>query len=388
MEKRTLGKTGEQASLLGFGCMRLPLNGPDASCIDQDLATAMIRKAIDQGVNYVDTAWPYHGNKGRFEPGASEPATGRALRDGYREKVKLATKLPTWVVKNQTEMHRTLDDQLRRLETDHIDFYLAHNLNSTSWPVMRQAGMLDFLEEARKDGRIKHIGFSFHDRFDVFNDIVESFDWEFTQIQYNYLDQNYQAGRSGLQLATKKGLGLIVMEPLRGGFLINSIPQTMRDVLAKARPEWSLADWGLRWLWNQPEVHVVLSGMSTMPQVEENLKIAADAGANRLTETDLAALAEVQEYFARRLKVNCTACGYCLPCPAQVNIPKNFTLYNDYWMIDDEAARARAKFLYGVQLADFEKASNCIHCGECEPKCPQGISISAEMEEVDAIFCK
>ncbi len=390
METRLFGNTGDRLSLLGFGCMRLPLapadGAPDPSRIDEALATAMIRKAVDRGVTYLDTAWPYHGSGGFHEPGASEPLVGRALRDGYRNKVKLATKLPTWAVKGHADMERILTAQLRRLETAHIDYYLAHNLNSTSWPAMRELRMLDFLEEAKKAGRIRHIGFSFHDRFAVFEEILGAYDWDFTQIQYNYLDQHYQAGRRGLKLAKQRGLGIVIMEPLRGGFLVNQMPQEMRVVLAAVRPEWSLADWALRWLWNHPEIHVVLSGMSSMAQTDENLKIADEAKADTLTAADLDALDHVRRYFTGRLKVHCTACGYCLPCPAGVNIPKNFMNYNDYHLTDDQKLRAFLKVIYSTQVPADERADRCIHCKECETKCPQTLPIDATMGEVAATF--
>ncbi len=386
MEKRLFGKTGDSLSLLGFGCMRLPLAGPDASCIDEAQAVSMIRTAVKRGVNYVDTAWPYHGTGGFHEPGASEPLVGKALRDGYRAKVKLATKLPTWAVGSRSDMERILDTQLRRLETDHIDYYLAHNLNSAIWPAMQKLNMLEFLEAAKKDGRIRHIGFSFHDRFGVFKEIMDAYAWDFIQIQYNYLDQQYQAGRRGLKLAAERGMGVVIMEPLRGGFLVNQMPQEMKTALAAVRPGWSLADWALRWLWNQPEIHVVLSGMSAMAQVEENLNIADDSRANVLTAADLEVLDTVRSYFTSRLKVHCTACGYCLPCPAGVNIPRNFMFYNDYYLTSDEKARAFLKVIYNAQVPPAEQADKCVKCKECMIKCPQALPIDEMMDEVAALF--
>jgi len=386
MHQRVLGKTGESLSILGFGCMRLPVAGPDPSHIDEGLAVAMIRKAIDRGVNYVDTAWPYHG-KGFTDPGASEPLVGKALAGGYREKVKLATKLPTWLVNNRVDMNRILDRQLQRLQSSHIDCYLAHTLNARFWAALQEADFAAFFEEARKDGRIKHVGFSFHDRFSVFQEIVDGYDWDFAQIQYNYLDQAYQAGVEGLKLAARKGMGVVIMEPLRGGFLVNQMPDALRAHLAGVRPAWSLADWGLRWLWNQPEVSVVLSGMSTMAQVEENLNIAEGAGP--FTEADEAAVAFVYESFLSRIKVGCTGCGYCLPCPEGVNIPRNFTLYNDYFLTDDEKARGHIKYIYGnLVLTPEERADRCQRCGQCEEKCPQRLPVGEAMQEVADLFCR
>jgi predicted aldo/keto reductase-like oxidoreductase len=384
MEQRVLGKTGESVSILGFGCMRLPVAGPNPSCIDEDMAVAMIRKAIDRGVKYVDTAWPYHGAKGVFEPGASEPLVGKALAGGYREKVKLATKLPSWLVKTRADMNRFLDLQLQRLQTPCIDFYLAHTLNARYWQALKQADVAGFFEEARKDGRIKYAGFSFHDRFSVFQEIVEGYDWDFVQIQYNYLDTGYQAGTEGVKLAGRKGLGLVIMEPLRGGFLVNQVPDALRAHLAGVRPTWSLAGWALRWLWNQPEISVVLSGMSTMDQVEANLDIADGAGP--FTADDEKAVAFVRDAIAGRLKVGCTGCGYCMPCPEGVNIPRNFMLYNDYCL--NEAARGHLKYVYGnLILAPGEMADKCKRCGQCEAKCPQQLPVGELMADVAAVFC-
>jgi predicted aldo/keto reductase-like oxidoreductase len=311
---------------------------------------------------------------------------GHALGGGYREKVSLATKLPTWFHTDLKGKHAILDRQLKRLSTSSVDFYLAHNLNSIVWPGIKDLGLFQFFDEARKDGRIKYAGFSFHDHYNLFEEIVGGYDWDFAQIQYNYLDADYQAGRKGLKLAHGRGLGMVIMEPLRGGFLINHLPGEIREKLAALRPEWSLADWGLRWLWEQPEVGVVLSGMSAMAHVEENLTIADRA--EPLTERDRTALDEVREFFRQRLKVPCTACGYCLPCPEGVNIPKNFEFLNNYFLMDAEEVRARTRYFFGAQVAPHETFAHCAHCRECEEKCPQHIPVSDLMEEVAKIFGK
>ena len=386
MRHRTLGKTNETASILGFGCMRLPVAGPDPSCIDEDLAIAMIRRAIDRGVTYLDTAWAYHSAGGFSVPGASEPLLGKALLDGYRDRVKVATKLPSWLVKSRADMNRHLDMQLKRLQSAHIDFYLAHTLNARYWAAMRDADIAGFFEEAKKDGRIRHAGFSFHDRFPVFQEIVEGYDWEFAQIQYNYLDSEYQAGEAGLKLAAAKGLGLVIMEPLRGGFLTSQVPEVMRARLAGVRPEWSLADWALRWLWSQPELSVVLSGMSSMEQVEENIDIACRA--EPFTDRETEAIAAVRGEFLRRIKVACTGCGYCLPCPEGVNIPRNFMLYNDYCLTHNEVERGHIRYVYSNLVLDAgEMADRCLRCGECESKCPQQLPVADAMEDVARVFC-
>jgi predicted aldo/keto reductase-like oxidoreductase len=260
-------------------------------------------------------------------------------------------------------------------------------MNAGAWETMQQADLAGFFDEARKDGRIKHAGFSFHDRFSVFQDILNGFDWDFTLIQYNYLDQDYQAGVKGLKLAAQKGVGVIVMEPLRGGFLINHVPDAQRAHFAKVRPDWSLADWGLRWLWDQPEVAVVLSGMSSMEQVEENLNIACAAEA--LTDEDKATVDFVRNVFLGKIKVNCTNCGYCLPCPEGVNIPETFSLYNDYFLSDAEKARAEVKRLYStLVLAPEEMADRCTRCGQCEKMCPQHLPVGELMTKVAEVFCR
>ena len=386
MQKRPLGKTGADVSILGFGCMRLPLNDPaDPSSIDVALATAMIQQAVDGGVNYLDTAWPYH-SKNRQLPGESEPLVAHALKGGYREKVYLATKLPTWLVESRKDMNKILDEQLKRLDTPYIDFYLAHNLTTKVWPRVKDMGLLTFLDEALADGRIKHAGFSFHDNYQLFEDIIDSYDWEFVQIQYNYLDVNYQAGRRGLRLAAIRGMGVVVMEPLRGGTLVNHVPEELKDILTLERPGWSLADWALRWLWHQPEVSVVLSGMSIMDHVSENLDIARTA--EPLSKKQLAVLEAVREQYLSKLKIGCTGCGYCLPCPAGVNIPKNFAYYNDYFLVDSERNRTMARFSFNIQVGENEDFTNCIHCRECEDKCPQHLAISDAMADMGGVFSR
>ena len=379
MKKKLFGRTGLELSTLGFGCMRLPVLDPkDPASIDEDLAAAMLRKAMEAGVNYVDTAWPYHASD-RAAPGASEIFVAKVLKGGWREKVYLATKLPTWLVETRADMHKYLDLQLKRLEVNCIDFYLAHNLNNLVWPKMKELKVREFLAEAARDGRIGWAGFSFHDDYGLFEEIVTSYDWDLAQIQYNYQDEHYQAGRRGVELAARKGLGLVVMEPLKGGFLVRYMPDDIKLILAEARPDWSLADWAFRWLWNQPEVGVVLSGMTEMVHVEENLAIAAAAGP--LSEKETAALNRVRELFKSRIRVGCTACGYCLPCPEGVNIPRALGYYNEYHLLDAEEVRARNRFFFAVQMSPDEKPDRCTGCRQCEDKCPQHLPISETLAE-------
>ncbi len=360
--------------------MRLPVIGNDNSRIDETHALKMVRHAIDHGVNYFDTAYPYHGfdfSKG----GASEPFLGRALKNGYRDRVYIATKLPSWLIHTGDDMDRILDEQLRRLDTDAIDFYLLHGLDTSYWKNLSQLGVLEFLSRAVEAGKIRYAGFSFHDETDLFMEIVDAYDWTFCQIQYNYMDEEYQAGKEGLLYAAEKGLAVVAMEPLRGGTLVNGLPLKARELLEQAAPGRTPVGWALQWLWKRPEVTVVLSGMSHMDHLMENLDLAAtpiDEWSDRDEET----LRKAVKVIRGLKQVDCTACGYCLPCPEGVNIPRNFALLNDHYMLQDPAARLR----YQRLLSDTARASNCIQCGECEPKCPQGIAIPEELVRVDEVL--
>lgn len=382
---RRFGKTEEQVSVLGFGCMRLPVIGGDPTKIDEEKATAMLRHAIDQGVNYVDTAYPYHGT-GMEHPGQSEPFVGRALRDGYRQKVKLATKLPSWLVKTRADMDRFLDEQLARLETDYIDFYLVHSLNVQSWENLKQLGISEFLDQALKDGKIKHAGFSFHDKVELFKEIVDYYDWSFCQIQYNYLDEEFQAGREGLDYAAERGLGIVIMEPLRGGKLAQNMPKPAQVAFDQAVVQRTPAEWALRWVWNHPEVGLLLSGMTTMDHVTENLKVADEAVANSLTEQEVGIIDQVKRVFKERIKVDCTACGYCMPCPMGVNIPSNFARYNDYHVFGSPDTLASHKKMYLNFIKPEFRASQCAECGKCEEHCPQAIGIIEQLKGVKELF--
>jgi predicted aldo/keto reductase-like oxidoreductase len=379
MQYRTFGKLDWQPSALGFGAMRLPTIDDDPSKIDEAEATHMVRYAIDQGVNYVDTAYPYHRQ-------ASEPFLGRALQDGYREQVKLATKMPVWLIESANDFDRYLDEQLERLQTDHIDFYLLHGLSQARWPTIRDLNVFGWAEGAIADGRIRHLGFSFHDEYKVFEEIVDASDlWTFCQIQYNYMDIEYQAGTKGLKYAADKGLAVVVMEPIRGGRLAKKIPPTVQEIWDGAGIQRTPAEWALQWVWNQPEVSLLLSGMSTMEQVEQNLDTAGQSGPGILTGAELALYGRVREEYEKLCPIPCTDCKYCLPCPSGVNIPRVFDVYNDLMMYGDEN---RAQMVYNHFMKEDERANLCIDCGECLEKCPQMIEIPDWLARAHELLCE
>lgn len=368
---RQMSKSEDKLSILGFGCMRLPLISGDPEIIDEKEATRMIRHAVDSGVNYIDTAWPYHNEE-------SEPLVGRALLDGYRDRVFLATKLPTWAINSREDMDFYLNEQLKKLKTDHIDYYLIHALTRDRWAKMLEHDLFDFIEKAKIDGRIRYIGFSFHDEVRLFREIVDACSWDFCQIQYNYMDEDYQAGTAGLNYASGKGLGVIVMEPLRGGHLARNIPEDISSIWGKWGKGLSPAGWGLRWVWDHPGVTVVLSGMTHMDQVKDNLKSAEYGFPNSLTASEREMISKVRDIYRERMRVPCTNCRYCMPCPAGVNIPECFNRLNMAYMFEDPEF---AKATYHIFLRAGGKASACIECGTCEDKCPQNISIREYLRE-------
>ncbi len=371
MRYRKFGSLDYDVSVLGFGAMRLPIIGKDSSHVDESEAIKMIRHAIDHGVNYVDTAYTYHEKHG-------EIVVGKALQNGYREKVKLATKLPSWLVETPDDFDRFLDEQLEKLQTDHIDFYLLQTLNAIFWSRLRDWEVLNWAEGAIADGRIHHLGFSFHDDFEVFKDIVDAYDrWTFCQIQYNYMDIEYQAGTKGLQYAAHKGLAVVIMEPLRGGQLTNKIPKSVAELWESATVRRTSADWALQWIWNHPEVSVILSGMSTMQHVIENLDNAEHSGVGMLSKEELILIDKVRGEYRRLVPVPCTNCKYCMPCPNGVEIAAILEYYNDAIIYDNPGA---PRFLYR-NLSKDKQAASCVECFECEEKCPQGIPISEYLKE-------
>lgn len=382
---RDFGKTNEKVSVLGFGCMRLPVIGDDPTNIDEENAINMIRHAIDHGVNFIDTAYPYHGSS-MDHGGESEPLVAKALKDGYREKVKIATKLPSWTIEKREDMDKYLNEQLKRLETDCIDFYMVHGINKSYWENLKELGFEEFLDEAITDGRIRHAGFSFHHRIELFKEVVDYYDWSFCLIQYNYMDEDYQAGKEGLEYAFKKGLGVAVMEPLRGGQLATNIPQEVQEAFNGSDVKRSPAEWALRWVWNHPEVSVVLSGMNAMDQLLENLKIAEEAQPNSLRDAELNITNQAKSIFEKKLKIKCTGCGYCLPCPSGVDIPENFAKYNDYHLFGSPETKGAYQFHYDAFIMEDKRASSCIECGECEEHCPQNIPIIQKLKKVKELY--
>jgi predicted aldo/keto reductase-like oxidoreductase len=373
MQYRKFGRLDWHASILGFGTMRLPVKG-DAKNIDQKQATRMLHHAVDRGVNYIDTAYPYHG-------GESERLLGKALGRGYRDRVKLATKMPSWLVSGPADFDKLFHEQLKRLKTDHIEFYLLHSLNREYWSKMREYDAIEWGRRTIKAGKIGQLGFSFHDDFDLFKEIVDAWDWPFCQIQYNYMDVRNQAGTRGLKYAASKGIAVVVMEPILGGKLA-SPPPSIQKILDRAETKRRAADWALQWLWNQPEVTVVLSGMSTFRQVVENLESADSAGIGILDQQEQGLIREVRRRYKELAPISCTQCRYCMPCPHGVDIPRNLSLYNEGLMYGRPDLARRQ---YGF-IAEKARSTACTQCRECEPKCPQSILISEWMPKVSEVL--
>ena len=382
---RRMKKSGDELSILGFGCMRLPQKkgSPGSGKIDEARATRQIHYAIEQGVNYFDTAMPYH-------MGASEPFLGRALANGYRDKVKLATKLPPWSVKARPDMDQLLKVQLENLKADHIDYYLVHALAQSSWEKMKNLGVLEFLDAARTDGRITNAGFSYHGDKATFKEIVDAYDWEFCQIQYNFLDQQNQAGTEGLKYAAAKDMGVVIMEPLRGGNLAGKVPPAVQAVWNEAEIKRSPVEWSLRWIWNHPEVTLVLSGMNQEDHIDENIRIAGEAYPESLSDRELALVERVEQTYRSLMKAGCTGCRYCMPCPAGVDIPTCFEVLNDSHMFG-KSGSAKLSYLTrvgGAMGGESGYASLCEHCGQCEDACPQHLPVQDLLKDVAEEFEK
>lgn len=367
-------KYGNDISILGYGCMRFTQTGGK---VDMDKAEQEIMAAYNAGVNYFDTAYIYSGN---------EVALGKILaKNQIRENIKIATKLPHYMIKSVQGLEKTFQEQLSRLQTDYIDYYLMHMLTDVAtWDKLKEIGILDWLEEKRKNGTIRQVGFSYHGNSDMFCQLIDAYDWDFTQIQYNYMDEHTQAGRRGLRYAASKGIPVIIMEPLRGGRLVNKLPEEAVRIMEKYPTKYTPVQWALRWLWNQPEVTCVLSGMNSLEMVEENVNTASVAEVGELTESDEAMLKEVVAAIHSNMKVGCTGCGYCMPCPKNVDIPGTFAIYNRFYL---DKKKAKKEYLMCTALRKTSSAaSNCVECGKCEKHCPQQIQIRQELKNAKKIL--
>ena len=371
---REVPKNGDKLSVLGYGCMRLPVR---MKSINERLAEKQILYAMERGVNYFDTAYPYHSGK-------SEPFLGKVLsKNGCRDEVKIATKLPHWMAQSKADMDRILDKQLAKLKTDRIDYYLIHALNGELWETARHNGVIAFMEDALKKGKIINAGFSFHGLAEDFNGIVDDYDWTFCQIQYNYLDTKNQAGTAGLEYAASKDMAVIVMEPLRGGNLAKTPPPSVRDIWARANHKKTPVAWSLGWIWNHPGVTVILSGMNNDDHITENLALAEKARPNSFSENDIQLVEEAAAEFRKVMKVGCTGCQYCMPCPAGVNIPSCFECYNSKHAFKDKGAKMMYLFQNGGLVTEKPTmASLCVECGQCLEKCPQHLPIPDLLKDV------
>ncbi len=368
MQYRKFGSLDWEVSALGFGAMRLPVIGEEHSNIDEEKAIAMIRYAADHGVNYIDTAYLYH-------MGKSEVLVGKALKDGYREKMKVATKLPARTIEKAEDFDRIFAEQLQRLDMDSIDFYLLHGLSKDTWTKVRDFGVIKWAEDQIAAGKIGRLGFSFHDEYDVFKEIIDYYDnWVLAQVLYNFMDYQTQATRKGVEYAAGKGIAVVVMEPLRGGLLAKEAPEPVAKLWAGASRKLKPVEWAFNWVWDQPEVSVALSGMSTMEQVVEDVAIADRTAFGMLNDDDQKVIEEVRKAYRSLRPVQCSGCRYCVPCPNEVDIPTVFQIYDDSVMYDDEhIGQFRYNGPFGIN--QDQRADKCTECGECLEKCPQNIDI-------------
>ncbi len=371
MEYRSMDKLGVKPSLLGFGCMRFPLR--EDGHIDEAEAEKMLDKAIASGVNYIDTAYPYHN-------GDSEPFVGRVLKKYDRGSLYLATKLPVWKVETIEDVKETFQEQLNRLQVDYVDFYLLHALSKERWDKILKLGILDYCEELRSQGKIKYLGFSFHDSYEVFEEILTYRSWDFCQIQYNYMDREHQAGEKGYALAERLGVPMVIMEPIKGGSLA-VLPEDIAAMYKDVDPQASVSSWALRWVGTHPNVKVILSGMSTYDQVLDNLNTFENYKSLNVEEQKL--VDQVAKTMKSRVKNGCTGCRYCMPCPFGIDIPKNFAIWNHEAMYGNPEA---AKKKYERELSESARADQCRKCGACEKECPQAIAIRQDLVRVAEDF--
>lgn len=374
MQHRIYEKTGEEISLLGLGTMRMPIHADGK--LNHEASIEMIRYAIDNGVNYVDTAYMYH-------DGESEVAVGKALKDGYREKIILADKMPVWLAKDEKEMADIFEEQFSRLEVDSIDFYLVHNITAPIWKRAKRFGIIEFLEKQKKAGRIREIGFSFHDEYPVFKEVLDAYNWDFCQIQLNYMDTEFQAGLKGLKYASEKGIPVIVMEPLKGGKLTDSIPAQIKAFWEEAEIKRPPVEWALRWVADFPQVLTILSGVHNIDQLKENIEILSSAKANTLTEKEKEIIEKVSREYNKLIEYSCTGCRYCLPCPVKLDIPAIIDLYNQWNLFE---GNDKIKKDYDMWFGEERIASSCIACGQCEDQCPQSLPIIEIMKKAAKRF--
>ncbi|MDR3364601.1 MAG: aldo/keto reductase [Clostridiales Family XIII bacterium] len=375
MNYRYFKAGGSEVSLLGFGAMRLPTIGGGHDKIDEAEAVRMIRYAIDHGVNYVDTAYVYHGMQ-------SEAVVGKALADGYRDKTMLATKMPFWIMKGPGDMGKILDEQLEKLATDCIDMYLIHDIHGERWDTVKAWKIWDFLSKAREEGKIRFIGFSFHGESpEEFKTILDEYPWDFCQLQINYMDKDLQAGVAGYEYAVSKGVPVVVMEPLKGGKLSDVMPPSIQAYWDTLESDRSPAEWALRWAANLPGVLTILSGMSAMGQVEENIRVLSDADAGMLTENELEVIDKAAESYRKLIAFPCTACKYCMPCTVSIAIPVVMDFRNSYNLYG-KTDKMQSEFNMFVN----PKPSDCVACGKCEEECPQHLEIVRAMRETAGFF--
>lgn len=378
MQYRTMPGSDEKLSVLGYGCMRMPTKGRLVSSIDVDEAKKQIFYAIDNGVNYLDTAYPYH-------KGESESFLGKhILKDGYREKVNIATKLPVFMINRKEKFDEIFSRQLSKLGVEYIDYYLLHALNGSTWEKMKKLGIMEWMDGIKKRGKVRKMGFSYHGTYADFPGVVDDYGWDFVQIQYNILDENLQAGIKGIEYAHAKGLGVIVMEPLRGGSLAGKLPKQIEHIYDSSGIKRSPAQWALSWVYDNPAVTLALSGMNDMRHIKENIETASQAHSNAMTDEEKHVIEKVKGNYLKMMAVGCTGCGYCLPCPAGIDIPSAFKYLNNYHMFSKISAKFFHIAFNGIMTKDGKPhlAGNCIDCGECEKKCPQEIEIRKQLKRV------
>ena len=383
MQYRKMPKSGDELSVLGFGCMRFKKksgkSGGIFSSFDEEIAKEQVMHAIENGVNYLDTAWPYHG-------GTSESFLGEHILSdkSVREKVFVATKLPCMMIYRGDRMEEIFQKQLEKLKVDYIDYYLLHSLDGPTWERMKKIGIFDFIEKIKKEKKARYVGFSFHGSHDEFMKIAAEYDWDFVQVQYNILDENFQAGIKGIKYAASRGMGVIVMEPLRGGSLVGRVPKEVKAIYDSAPVKKSSADWALSWVLNDPDVTLVLSGMNEMEHIDENIKIVDKARAGGLKSEELEIIEKVRGKYLELMQVGCTGCGYCMPCPAGINIPDTFKYLNAHHMFKNGKSKMDYAMYAGAKTQDGRPhwTTSCIDCGKCEKACPQGIKVRAEFEKV------